>query len=83
MGMIRSMVANGFGYALANMRPLSIAAADGARVRTIAVGGGHRPLMLGLASAQNRAPTRILDAFAEHCRTEITETRIPGMMPLG
>jgi len=83
MGMIRSMVANGFGYGLANMRPLSIAAPDGARVRTIPVGGAHRPLMLGLASARNRSPTRILEAFAEHCRAEITATRIPGMMPLG
>ena len=47
------------------------------------VAGTHRPLMLGLASARNRAPTRILEAFAEHCRAEITATRIPGMMPLG
>jgi DNA-binding transcriptional LysR family regulator len=82
MGMIRSMVANGFGYSLANMRPLSIAAADGARLRTIPIGGSHQPMMLGLATLRSRARPRILEVFEAHCRAEISEISIPGMTPM-
>jgi DNA-binding transcriptional LysR family regulator len=79
MGMIRSMVANGFGYSLANMRPLSIAAPDGARLRTIPIGGDHKPLMLGLATLASRSRSRIIEAFEAHCRAEISDISIPGM----
>ena len=82
MGMIRSMVANGFGYSLANMRPSSIAAPDGARLRTVPLAGGHQPLMLGLATVRSRFRPRILDAFEDHCRAEIGAARIPGMTPV-
>jgi DNA-binding transcriptional LysR family regulator len=82
MSMIRSMVANGFGYSLANMRPSSIAAPDGARLATVPVAGGHQPLMLGLASVQSRFRPRILEAFEAHCRAEITSSRVPGMNPV-
>ncbi|HSF94601.1 MAG TPA: LysR family transcriptional regulator [Thermohalobaculum sp.] len=81
MGMIRSMVANGFGYSLANMRPSSIAAPDGSGLATVPVAGRHQPLMLGLASVRGRFQPRILDAFVAHCRAEISAARIPGMRP--
>ena len=79
MGMIRAMVANGFGYSLANMRPSSVAAPDGARLETVPVSGGHQPMMLGLATVRSRFRPRILDAFEAHCRTQIAENNIPGM----
>ncbi|HUS52813.1 MAG TPA: LysR substrate-binding domain-containing protein [Thermohalobaculum sp.] len=82
MSMIRSMVANGFGYSLANMRPSSVAAPDGERLRTVPLGGGHRPLMLGLATVRMRFRPRILEAFEEHCRAAITDSDIPGMTPV-
>ena len=82
MGVIRSMVANGFGYTLANMRPLTDIAPDGSRLATVPVAGGHPPLMLGLATARMRSKPRVLEAFEEHCRAAITDHCIPGMMPL-
>jgi DNA-binding transcriptional LysR family regulator len=82
MSMIRSMVANGFGYSLANMRPASVAAPDGARLCTVPLDGGHRPLMLGLATVRLRFRPRILEAFEEHCRAVITNRDIPGMTPV-
>ena len=82
MSMIRSMVANGFGYSLANMRPLTDIAPDGTRLVTVPVGGDHQPLMLGMATARTRSKPRILEAFEEHCRAAITDTHIPGMLPV-
>jgi DNA-binding transcriptional LysR family regulator len=83
MGMIRSMVANGFGYSLANMRPSSVAAPDGTRLATVPVAGRHQPLMLGLASIRGRFRPRILEAFEAHCRAEISGAGIPGMTVAG
>ena len=82
MSMIRSMVANGFGYSLANMRPLTDIAPDGTRLVTVPVGGDHQPLMLGMATARTRSKPRILETFEEHCRAAITDTHIPGMLPV-
>jgi DNA-binding transcriptional LysR family regulator len=82
MGVIRSMVANGFGYSLANMRSRNDLAPDGSRLVTVPVGGDHRPLMLGMATARTRSKPRILEAFEQHCRIAITDASIPGMMPV-
>jgi DNA-binding transcriptional LysR family regulator len=76
---IRTMVANGFGYSLANARPRTDLALDGSRLRTVPLAGDHPPLMIGMATARTRRKPRILEAFEDHCRQMISEGGIPGL----
>jgi DNA-binding transcriptional LysR family regulator len=76
---IRSMVANGFGYALFNGRPKSLYALDGRRLYPVRIAGSQPPTVLGLASLKGHGGSRLLQAFAAHCREQITTRQIPGM----
>lgn len=76
---IRTMVANGYGYTLANVRPRSLVTLDGRAVRQIPLKGAHRPMKIGTATLTQHRTPRLLQAFEEHCRTMITDGQIPGM----
>ncbi len=45
---IRTMVANGYGYTLANVRPRCEIALDGRRVSRVRLSGDHRPMVIGV-----------------------------------
>jgi len=77
---LRTMVANGQGYALANALPRSDWALDGRRVVRLPLKGHHRAMTLGLARLAEIHPTRVLTTFEEHCRHCISDTYIPGMV---
>jgi len=67
MAVMRSMVGNDFGYAIANVRPLSDTAPDGNPVRVIPIAGAPRAMRMGLLTAQNADRSnavRALIAFA-------------------
>ena len=73
------MVANGYGFAIANVRSKSALASDGRELVSIALAGRHKPMRLGVATlAQARKP-KILLAFEAHCRELISDREIPGM----
>jgi len=76
---IRSMVANGFGYALFNARPKSLYAMDGRRVYPVRLAGAHPAAILGLASLKGHNGSRLIQAFAAHCREQVTTRQVPGM----
>ncbi|NHN84840.1 LysR family transcriptional regulator [Acetobacter musti] len=76
---VRTMVANGYGYTLANVRPRSDIALDGRRVVRIRLTGEHRPMVIGTATLANVRKSRLLESFEEHCRTFISDASIPGM----
>ncbi len=76
---LRTMVANGLGYTIANVRPRSGLALDGRRLVRVPLAGDHPPLHLGLARAESLQPSRLAGAFAEHCRQFISDSYIPGM----
>ncbi|MCP5080114.1 MAG: LysR family transcriptional regulator [Alphaproteobacteria bacterium] len=76
---VRTMVANGYGYTLANVRPRNLTTLDGRTLKQIPLEGEHRPMKIGIATlAQERKP-RLLQAFEEHCRAMITNGGVPGM----
>lgn len=81
MPILFSLVANGYGYTLANIRPRTSLAPDGRELRCIAIDGDFRPMILGLATMRSERKSRILAAFREHCRTSIDDRNIPGMAP--
>lgn len=78
---VRTMVANGYGYTLANVRPRSDLALDGRRVVRIRLAGGHRPMVIGIATVEGLKKSRLQEAFDTHCRTFISDGYIPGMVP--
>jgi DNA-binding transcriptional LysR family regulator len=76
---VRSMVANDFGYTLANVRPRADRALDGRRVLRVPLLGDVPAVHMGLASLKQLRKTRLIDAFESHCRSSI-ESAIPGMI---
>ncbi len=79
MSIMYSLAANGFGYALANIRPRTDIAPDGGKLRFIPVDSDFRPMTLGVATMRSERKSRILAAFQDHCRRSINEQEIPGM----
>lgn len=76
---VRSMVANGIGYALFNVRPKSFLALDGKRTVRLRLVGEHRPMLLGLASYKPVRQSRLVQVFMQRCRSYISDQYIPGM----
>ncbi|GBQ85977.1 LysR family transcriptional regulator [Asaia krungthepensis NRIC 0535] len=79
---VRTMVANGYGYTLANVRPRSDRALDGKRLVRLRLRGDHRPMVIGMAMRQGERQSRLLEHFILHCRASISDQTIPGMCPL-
>jgi DNA-binding transcriptional LysR family regulator len=76
---VRSMVANGLGYSLVNVRPKSDLALDGRRVCQVPLGGDPPPTRVGIATLTQLKKTRLVDAFERHCQGLISDAYIPGM----
>lgn len=79
MPMVRSLVANGFGYGLVNLRSRNPKAPDGKEVVYVPLEGDDRPMEIGIAAMKSERHSRIHTAFEEHCRKAISNKEIPGM----
>ena len=77
--MVRSMVANGFGYGLLNVPSMNADAPDGKPLCYVPIRDETRPMQLGLATMVSERKPRVLTAFADHCRARITQVSAPGM----
>jgi len=66
MAVLRSMVANDFGYSIANVRPLSDTAPDGNPVRVVPISGPVRALRMGLLTAQDAVRSNAVRAFVDY-----------------
>ena len=77
MALARSLVANGFGFLLVNVRPLSDLAPDGKRLVYRPLVGGPRALRMGLARLEGPRRTRVVEAFEAHCRAPVTARADP------
>jgi len=85
MAVMRSLVANGFGYSIANIRPVRDTAPDGKKLRFVPLTGVLRPMMLGLVLSEGAQNALTVGAFIDHCKELITENNVPGMnlQPVG
>ena len=79
--MLRSLVANGFGYGLLNVPSMNSQAPDGKAISYVRVAGDLRPMSLGLMTMRADRKSRILTAFEEHCRARVAPGKAPGMTP--
>lgn len=82
MAVMQSLVANGFGYSIANIRPISDHAPDGRKLRFIPLAGALRPIRMGLALSEGARASLTIGAFIVHCQNEITQDSIPGLRPI-
>ena len=77
---IRTMVANGHGYTLFNVRPRSDVALDGRKVVRVRLAGDHRPMIVGTATLKTLAQTQLVRAFETHCQAFVSDSYISGMV---
>jgi DNA-binding transcriptional LysR family regulator len=63
LGMVRGLVANGFGYSLFNTPLVNNLALDGSEIVAIPLSGNLRPLCLGVAKISRFRLTPVADAF--------------------
>ena len=75
----RGLVAKGYGYSLANVRPVNRKSLDGSKLAYIPLAGNNPGLTLGIASLANIRKTIVVDIFSQFCREQINNEKIPGM----
>lgn len=68
MAVMRSLVANGFGYSIVNFRPLQDLAPDGNPMRFLPLQGNHRSMHMGLLMGSGNERTELHKAFQAHAR---------------
>jgi DNA-binding transcriptional LysR family regulator len=64
LGLVRSLVANGFGYSLVNLRPRSTQALDGGELSYVRLQSAVPPLRLGIAWLATSSQPRAVESFA-------------------
>jgi DNA-binding transcriptional LysR family regulator len=77
---VRTMVANGYGYSIFNVRPRSNHALDGRKLVRVPLAGIHRPMTICIATLKQLRQSRLVEAFEAHCRSVISDSYIPGMV---
>ena len=78
MAVMRSLVANGFGFGIANIRPHSDLSPDGRKLCFVPLKGDQRPMRLGLIMPEGARSILTLNAFIEHTAQVISEWGYPG-----
>ncbi len=78
MAVMRSLVANGFGFGIANIRPHSDLSPDGRPLRFIPLKGTHRPMRLGLIIPEGARSVLSVNAFIEHAAETTAGWGYPG-----
>jgi len=76
---VRTMVANGLGYTLGNVRPRADVALDGRRLYRVALADEPPALRIGIVTLKQLKKTRLAGAFERHCQELVTDSYIPGM----
>ncbi len=79
LSVARSLVANGFGFCLINMRPTTTTAPDGEELAYLPLSGDHRHLVVGLATKRSEHRSRIVAAFHDHVKGRVEAGDLPGL----
>lgn len=79
MAMVRSLVANHYGFSLVNMRTSSKTAPDGQELAFLELKDDINPLVLGLATKQLEHQSRVVRAFFEHAKDQVDKIGFSGI----
>lgn len=84
MAVMRSLVANGFGYSIVNLRPLQDLAPDGKPLHFIPLEGNQRSMNMGLLMGSGDERTELHKAFQAHAREwiEAHTAQLVGARPV-
>lgn len=77
LGVMRSMVAAGLGYSIANIPIAGDLAPDGGRICLRPIRDAGPPLRLGALLAGGAGARQTVRAFLDHCRSEVTPDLLP------
>jgi len=80
LSVVRSLVANRYGFSIVNMRTKSDLAPDGEKLAFLRLADDIRPLILGLATKQVGYRSRIVEAFYKHVQQEVEKNGLPGII---
>ena len=80
LSVVRSLVANGYGYSLVNMRTKSQLAPDGEKLVFLSLTDNIQPLVLGLATKQIEHRSRLVDVFFNHVQDHTKVHGLPGVI---
>jgi len=75
----RSLVANGFGFGISNMRTVSEYSMDGKPLKFIPLRTELPPLQLGIAMSRAAHVSRTIQAFIDHCHEAADAGKLPGL----
>lgn len=67
VAVMRGLVGNGFGYSIANLRPLNDLSPDGKPLRFVPLAGEKRPMRMGLLHTNDARNVNVIRAFIDHC----------------
>lgn len=81
IAVVRSLVANGFGYSIANMRPLNGVSPDGKPLRFIPLVGNLRPMKMGILTTLQAESTNVVRSFVEFAQIWFRDGFMPGQIP--
>jgi len=82
LAVMRSLVANGFGYGLMNIHTSTSLAPDGEELAFLELEASPhppRPMVMGTARKKDSIPPRIVEAFSEHLKERIDQGTLPGL----
>lgn len=79
LSVVRSLVANQYGFSLVNMPTKSNLAPDGEKLEFVKLTDNIRPLALGLVTKQIEYRSRVVDAFFQHVQQHVKLNGLPGM----
>lgn len=79
MAVMRSLVANGFGYSIANVRPLNDQSPDGKTLRHVPIKKPIRALNMGLVMVKGNERSNLMQSFINHCTKMIKSKSVPGL----
>lgn len=85
IAVMRALVANGFGYSMANIRPMPDRSPDGLPLRIVPLKVPRPALRLGLLVSEGALNSCTIRAFVDHARARITpgQGAAPGADPRG
>ena len=68
----RTMVANGHGYTIANIRAKNKKALDGNKLKEVEIAGDHKPMKIGYMTLKQKNKPNLISTFEQHCRKIIS-----------